>query len=262
MSRPIPEHGTQTCYRYGCRRAECRNADRLARKRDELRRLRGVPGHVDGTRVASHIRLLLATGWTVQELARTTRISYRTITYVLSGQRSMQTRNAVKILAIKPLNGPSRVDATGTRRRIQALARIGWTLKTIAQRSGHSYSYFARILNGSVTAVSRDTADQVAVAYRSLVRTQGPSLGTRTIAERNGWHGPFAWDESTIDDPNAAPDISENGVMNRDELAEYRRQEIAHLVSFGVPEHEIAARLGMSPHYVHDLIRDRLSAAA
>lgn len=247
-----PQHGTPACYRYGCRRPECRDADRAERKRGELRRLRGVPGHVASARIAAHIQQLTDSGWTIQDIAARAGVSYRTVTYVLAGQRTMQTRNAIKILALKPLAGPPRVDATGTRRRIQALACIGWPLKAIARRAGHSYSYFARILNGSVTTITRDTADRVARVYRDLARTPGPSLGTRTVAARNGWHSPMAWDETTIDDPDAQPDIDtgEDAELTPAERAEEARR----LAAFGVAPGEIARRVGRSESYVKQIL--------
>jgi AraC-like DNA-binding protein len=91
----------------------------------------------------------------------------------------------------------------------------------------------------------------------------GSALKTRNKARREGWPDPLWWEDmGHIDDPDFDPAAAVERELNRDELAALRRQEIAHLAAFGIPEHEIAQRLGMSPHYVHDLIRDRLSTAA
>ncbi|MEI5032471.1 hypothetical protein RB201_04530 [Streptomyces sp. S1A(2023)] len=71
-----------------------------------------------------------------------------------------------------------------------------------------------------------------------------------------------------IDDPNFDPQTAERP-LNRLELAAYRRDETERLHSYRIPDHEIAARLGMALTTVRGIIgelecgqrRDRKQAA-
>lgn len=257
-----PPHGTFSCYNRGCRRDECRTAYRNHRKHADLRRSRGLPGHIDTASVAAHLHRLAESGWDRHDIADKSGVSYRTITYVLSGQRTMQTRNAAKILALKPLTQAPRVDSTGTRRRIQALAAIGWPIIHTAQQAGHSPAFVFRILNGWHTTVPRATAERVELLYRTHICRPGPSQHARTVAARNGWLGPLAWGDD-IDDPAAQPEVDTTGdePLKRDDLGALRRLEMRHLASFGTSEHEIAGRLGLRVQYVHDTLKTLREAA-
>jgi hypothetical protein len=241
---PPPEHGEDDrCYRHGCRREECRASYRTTRKRGDLRRARGIPGHTTGERVATHLQKLIDSGWTRLQIAETSGVSYRTIRYILGGQREVQIRNAAKLLAVQPLPEVPRVDPTGTRRRIQALACMGWPVTYTARQAGCSHQHIFGILRGDVTAVLRGTADAFAEVYRTHSRKPGHSAFTRTIAASNGWHGPLAWDN--IDDPTAQPEAGDvpEPELKRDQRAELRRDEINHLAGFGVTPEEIKQRL-------------------
>lgn len=98
--------------------------------------------------------------------------------------------------------GPMLIDSTGTRRRLQALAAIGWTAQHIGDRMG---GFSARHVQMLLTRdlVHRKTAGQVADVFEQLSGTPGPSKITRSRAEAKGWAPPLAWDEGAIDDPRA-----------------------------------------------------------
>lgn len=252
-------HGDPRCYANGCRQPECRHAYRTSRKLADHQRRQGLPGgHIDSRIVANHMRLLIDSGWTIRQAARASGVSDRTLRYVLAGQTTIQTRNARKILALKPLAEYPFVSPIGPRRRIQAMAAIGWTINYTAREAGFSASYAFRILNGSATAVPRDMADRLAAVYRCHAGQVGPAESARTIAKRNNWQGPLAWGDN-IDDPNAQPETEEPETkLTFIELGKYRRQEIDHLDQFGIPYTEIADRLGMgdNPNYVRDIVRE------
>ena len=114
------------CYRRGCRRTECRTADRIYRKQYELRRLAGIPSHIPGPVIASHIRALIDSGHTIRGIGNQADISERAINYILNGQNKVTRPKGLSLLAVQPLTEAPRVDPTGTARRIQALAAIGW----------------------------------------------------------------------------------------------------------------------------------------
>lgn len=102
------------------------------------------------------------------------------------------------------------IDSTGTIRRLQALACLGWSFTEVARRAG--------VAKGSELAarpqVKRGNAERIAVVYDELWDQLPPSgsryermvLGkTKTRAAQQGWAPPLAWDDESIDDPGASP---------------------------------------------------------
>lgn len=98
---------------------------------------------------------------------------------------------------------PARVDATGTRRRLQALMAIGHLQTDIAVAIGRSYDAVDRYLFAK--QVHRDTAATVADLYRRWAWTPGPHRYRRTRSYNRGWVSPLGWDGVDIDDPHAQP---------------------------------------------------------
>jgi hypothetical protein len=101
-------------------------------------------------------------------------------------------------------SGPQIVDATGTRRRLQALQRIGWTQPDLAAMLGSREYEVYRWTQPSTVRIARRTRNKVAALYARLSDTPKPNPDRRTIrrAERHGWLPPIWWDDDTIDDPN------------------------------------------------------------
>jgi hypothetical protein len=97
------------------------------------------------------------------------------------------------------------VDATGTARRLQALAAIGWSYNELAARLGWPWRYIQRLAKKSRPTVERRTAQRVADVYRDLSARPGPSKLTRSVSAAKGWHTPIAW--HNIDDPDEQPDV-------------------------------------------------------
>jgi hypothetical protein len=249
------------CYRRGCRRDECRTADRNYRKRYELRRLSGIPSHIAGPVVAAHIHTLISSGHTIRGIARQATVSERAVTYILGGQQKVTRPKALALLAVRPLGENPRVDPTGTIRRIQALAVIGWPVVWVAEQAGYAPSYLFNIMAGRVSTVPRDVARRLAAVYREYSHRPGPSEFARSSARRNNWHGPAAWDE--IDNPDEQPDTEPvvEAEPTREELAAIRKAEIAHLLSFNLSTTEIASRLHMAHGYVRDIARTLRSSS-
>lgn len=102
------------------------------------------------------------------------------------------------------------VDATPTVRRLQALARLGWSLPAISVVAGVTHLDRVR----AATEVKRSTAKAVAHAYDQLsmrvptasVRWERAAIArTRNHAARQGWPPPLAWDDEDLDNPHAQP---------------------------------------------------------
>lgn len=98
------------------------------------------------------------------------------------------------------------VDATGTKRRLQALHRIGWTFDALGRLltpdSKHPTQVVWHLL-ARQKRVHLRTKLRVEEIYEELSVTPGPDLRSQRRAIRNGWAPPAAWDD--IDDPEAKP---------------------------------------------------------
>lgn len=104
------------------------------------------------------------------------------------------------------------VNAIGTNRRLQALSAIGWSANTIAKRFGMSECAVSRWYRS--TLVTPATAAKVARWYDDLcmsvpqpttVQARYSISSTKGKARVAGWAPPLAWDDDTIDDPDASP---------------------------------------------------------
>ncbi|MGW2384345.1 hypothetical protein [Streptomyces sp. NPDC001658] len=161
------------------------------------------------------------------------------------------------------------IDATGTRRRAQALAVLGWSGGRLAPQVGMFKDNFNTCLRGE--RVSARFARKVAGLY-DLLWTQRPedhgvppgvASRVRSRAASAGFYGPLAWDDDTIDDPKAVPmtDASAPAATEGGNLADRwllgesvvldaaaRKQVIRHFFEWTeLTVEQIAARLEMTP---------------
>lgn len=285
-TRPLPNHGTLSRYKYHrCRCQPCR-AESAAYQRTRHRK-KGYGTWaplVDAEPVRQHLLALNAAGLSYAVIAERIGKSTATVTgfvYDVSPRRPRKKRAtpevAEAILAVTATDVmPGQVDATGTGRRVQALAAIGWPMRRLGPYVGVHPACVGRLAGQAF--VYRSTARTVSEAYERLQHQvpeeHGVSLATavktRKWAARQGWPDPVWWDDmGRIDDPTFDPATAERA-LNRDQLAAHRRAEIAHLYSFGLTEETIAARLGMAPSTVLAITaeirtgqrRDRTSAVA
>lgn len=147
------------------------------------------------------------------------------------------------------------VDATGTRRRIQALQAIGWSHREIAARLGINERNTKRFT--TVARVATHTHRRVDLVYRLLQGTPGPSATARRRAGGRGYPPPLLWEGCDIDDPAARPhdDTDTTSTRSRVDLG-----EVAHLVAAGESLHQIARRLGVTEPTVRHAWRRRSAA--
>jgi hypothetical protein len=136
------------------------------------------------------------------------------------------------------------IDPTGTRRRIQALNRLGWTWQEIATGCGKSSKeWVGEVLKSE--RVHSTTVDSVARLYaeRSMTIPDGKQRArVRNTAAARGYHPPLAWDD--IDDPAEIPSTAWKPVKNRPAAELFA--ELDHLLSLGVSEFHAAKQLGVT----------------
>lgn len=114
------------------------------------------------------------------------------------------------------------VPVIGVRRRVQALARLGWSTAELSRLLGRHRSYILKVLRS--TTVEQDTAAAISDLYERLCMTWCTSItASRTAADarRRGWVPPLGWDEGAIDDPEARPAVRVSG-CELDEVAVQR----------------------------------------
>lgn len=150
------------------------------------------------------VDLLLERGWNQEQIAAAARLSRSTVRSALARRGRWSRGAAARLLQIDPDARPCSglVDATGTRRRLRALTAIGWTSSEMGARCGLSAATLANVSGGRVATVNVRTADAVAVMYRELCMTPGPSSAARRRASCACWAPPLAWDDD-LDDPAA-----------------------------------------------------------
>jgi hypothetical protein len=161
------------------------------------------------------------------------------------------------------------VDATGTRRRVEALAVRGWSRNWLARQIGMHEDAFRKAAGR--TQVTAGLARRVAAAYDEWWDQDpldhgfalNPVSIVRAGALRAGWHGPLAWDDDTIDNPSATPmtdavrpacteggNVADRWLMGEAVILDQdaRRQVLIHLFEWTNDTcEEIAAKLDMSP---------------
>jgi len=146
----------------------------------------------------------------------------------------------------------------GTRRRVQALVRIGWSQKEIGERAGLSPANMGKLLHyRGQRYITARLARQIRDVYADLSMTPGPNLRARLLGERRDWPPPLAWDDDTIDHPDTQPhDVARSSAAltpssdTADEVEWYLRN-----VNSFATESEIAARFGTSQGSVYQALR-------
>jgi hypothetical protein len=134
---------------------------------------------------------------------------------LLSGRISAAA--AQRLLAVTPAmvaRVAARQDATGTRRRLQALIAIGHPSATLAHRLGTAPRAVMRIVRGTTATVSWDLHTAVCDLYDRLWDAAPPertlaerkaAAAARALAASNGWPTPMGLDDGRIDDPAYRP---------------------------------------------------------
>lgn len=176
---------------------------------------------------------------------------------------ALKVRSNAQVVLRRLAGTPGIVDATGTRRRVEALHAIGWRAVDLASRLGCTAPAVRQIKWRKT--VQRTTALQVAALYDELADHRGPSTRLITTARGWGWLPPLWWDEDTIDDPSYVPPtvdqvhwsdvdpVAVERACKGDDVPLTRAERIHAVVELhqhGANDCEIGRRLGLDPAQV------------
>lgn len=253
---PPIDHGSRRGYDQGCRQRCCRDARRVYERARRRAHLYGRPPLVDVTAARRHVGDLITAGFPAKRIAAAAAVPGTTVWRLMATPPlldRLRRDTAEALLAVTPdrlaPTGAVRVSAVGTRRRLQGLVALGWSQRRIAARLGIPANNLPRWLRGDAL-VSAAVAEQVRVLFDELCWSLPPT-GTpaekraasraKRIAAQYGWAPPLAWDDDSIDDPAAIPQVGERHRSN----AVVDPSEVEWLRSFGTSDELIADRLGV-----------------
>lgn len=288
MTATIPAsdvHLNHTRHAPGC--AACQRRSAAYSRRIRRRRAHGYIAYVDAEPSRQHALALKAQGIGWKRIAVLAGVPESTVGNLLYGNtrypptRQIRPETAAAILAvtatlenIAPLTA---VPAVGSQRRLRALAALGWPQNRLATELGIAPQNVGRVLNGH--ALSAALAIRIRDLYDRLSMTPPPedtpesrtrAQRTRARAARLGWASSLAWDDDTIDDPFAEPqlDADETDAVDehaveallagrlraKDVAVADRRAAIAILVSRGTTARMIADRIGLASRTIERLL--------
>lgn len=204
------------------------------------------PCTVPTTDVLAHIKWLQRCGLSLACISEasgaTQSLVYGLVTPTARDYRTTvlaSTRTALLAVRPDPRGLPARryTGAIGTQRRVRAAACMGWSSIDVAARLGVAKQELARYTERRIEC---GNAARIADLYDSLSMRVGPSVQARAYATQRGWAPPLAWDDDTIDDPDATPNI---GVKD----AGIDLGEVEWLARQGYSDDAIAERLQVTP---------------
>ena len=217
----------------------------------------GLRRLVDATATREHLAWLSSQGIGRGTLCQVLGLADLTLMRISTG-RTIKVRAETErvILAFRPTDAvnvanASRVDATATRLRYQALIRLGYTQAWVSHATGRAH-------------VGIDIGDRIArrraLAILDLCRqvgdTPGPSRKAALQAEHKGWRLPADFDEDLFYDPAWCGIEPEEVNSMSAKLRHVQEYDFLRETS-GLGIAEAAPRLGVTQGYLSTLLSRR-----
>jgi len=287
------KHGTQGAYTQdGCRCTPCTRANTATKRAYRTAVAYGRrEGLLKAEPVRQHLADLRAAGFSLQTIADASGLALSSVAALVYGVPArelpptthVRVDTADRLLAVEAataaLPGGARIPATGSRRRLQALASLGWGTSALTTRTALTQRSLNRLLNSDVDTVTLDTARAVATLYARLRlappprRTQLQRNAARRSAARAqaaGWRPPHAWHDIDIDididiepgpdsrttTPSSPPDTHHNRRRDRDDLSDLDDLDADDAVD------EVAVERAMRGEQLNLTPQERLEAVA
>jgi hypothetical protein len=179
---------------------------------------------VDAEPLRTHVAYLRSCSMGLRAIAAAANVDRSRLQAVIGGrpergtppQAKVRPQLAAAVLAVEPtlqnLAPSTLITPLGTRRRVHALVAMGWPQQYLAEHLGMQPGNFGSMLNRPNVLVRRALA--VRAMYDALWNVDPAEHGAtptgiaraRRHAAANGWAPVGAWDDDTIDDPEAFPD--------------------------------------------------------
>ena len=253
------KHGSLTAYaKHGCRCEPCRAAAAKASKAWRRDNYLGIVKLVDAQPLKDHVAALMAAGMSLQAIALTAGWASRNALADAMTRKRVTPRTLARVLAVHPEldnRKDAYVDATGSARRLQALAVNGWPSRNLAKQLGHKDPMtIQHVANGKTPTIRLRTKDGIRGLFDELWDQPGPSKRTADIAKARGWLPALAWDDDLIDRPDHQPEDVRRAKVNGggsgvtlEDIEEAREQGY-------VTAQQIGWRLGVSSWSVQQIL--------
>ncbi|MFI6813235.1 hypothetical protein ACIBG7_12525 [Nonomuraea sp. NPDC050328] len=253
------EYATYTIQK--CRCLECKAAmAAYMRKRYRLQAYGRWTPFADTEVVRAHV-LNLRRYISYDAIALAAQVPARSIDLLVYGEGGspgsarMRTETAMRLLALTidldRLPDETRINAAGSRRRLQALMLRGWSMPRVAELCDVPRWQLDRVIN--VAMILRVFQARAIRDVTALLFDQDPPLTNRgerhtasvvrNRAQRNGWAPLAAWDD--IDDPDAEPDLGTTVPR-----AQAVTEDAEFLARQGLTPDQVAERLQISRGYL------------
>ena len=187
------------------RRAYLRSVGRPSKLRDDEFR-----------KVQSRLKGFKARGMSYAQMADQVELPANTVRFACTSRTGMfrSTAESLARVRFEPPAPTAPVDPTGSRRRLQALRRDGFSLPLIAEQANLGKRSLWKLADGRCKYVLASTSTAIAELYDQLEsKTPGDFGVTRrevtfvsTFAAKRGYAPRHCWDPDTIDDPEAIPE--------------------------------------------------------
>lgn len=218
-------------------------------------------------RAQAHVQALTAQyGVSVRGIAEAAGVAPAVISELNRGVcAGMRVGTEKLILAVRAADIFSRSNARGSvpnvgaRRRLQALMVMGWRHQDLGPLLGFRTT---NLNHQAGDWISQRRHEAVKDLYDRLWNVKGPA-GLQSLARiaKAGYAPPLAWDDDTIDDPNAVADLGariyaqgkapDGGLRRSDAVVE----DVEFLLEDGCTWPELLSRLGLSEEALEGALR-------